>query len=149
MQPTHGCGTLRSASSSSPTQSEKAQLAPTPSLQPYAAEAATVCGRGCNRMRQRLQPSAAEAATVRGRGCNRKHGWHGSSAALRGAARQPGPQWFQPPEAVASCGGLGLWLGLWLGLGLKLELWLKLGLMLCLGARVGVGVGVGVSVGVQ
>ena len=44
-------------------------------LQPYAAEAATVCGRGCNRMRQseaatvcdgqRLQP----CATVRG--CNR------------------------------------------------------------------------------
>ena len=47
-------------------------------LQPYATEAATVCDRGCNRMRQRLQPyameaatKATEAATVCERGCNR------------------------------------------------------------------------------
>ena len=32
-------------------------------LQPYAAEAATVCGRGCDRMWQRLQPYVTEAVT--------------------------------------------------------------------------------------
>ena len=31
-------------------------------LQPYAAETATLCSRGCNPMQQRLQPYAVEAA---------------------------------------------------------------------------------------
>ena len=84
MQPTHGCGTLRSASSSRPTQSEKAQLAPTPSLQPYAAEAATVGGRGCNRVR----------------------GWHGGpSAAQHGAPL--GARAVPAPGGRPLCGSCG------------------------------------------
>ena len=39
-------------------------------LQPYVAEAPTLCGRGCIPMWQRLQPQAAEAATLCGRACN-------------------------------------------------------------------------------
>ena len=39
-------------------------------LQPYALEAATLCGGGCNPTWWRLQPYVVEAATLRGGGCN-------------------------------------------------------------------------------
>ena len=40
-------------------------------LQPYVAEAATLCDGGCNPVWWRLQPYVAEAATACDRGCNR------------------------------------------------------------------------------
>ena len=39
-------------------------------VQPCPLEAATLCARGCNPMRERLQPCAQEAATLCVRGCN-------------------------------------------------------------------------------
>jgi hypothetical protein len=43
-----------------------------PRLQPFAAEAATLCGRGCNPLRPRLQPYVIRQVRVEPRGLGQR-----------------------------------------------------------------------------